>query len=191
VPALKFENEFEVPLPPESAWAVLLDVERIAPCLPGATLTEIVDERTFQGTVAVRLGPVALTFAGEASFETIDHETRTARVRARGNDPKGRGGADATVDFRLEPSEAGSKVLIETDLTLSGSVAQYGRGVGMIRSLAAQLIDRFADALAQEIDRTGNADAAPGIADRAVSGLGLAWQAFLDWVKSLFGGKSA
>ena len=104
---MKFENTFEVPLPPEAAWDVLMDVERIAPCMPGATLTEIVDERTFKGTVAVRLGPVALTFAGDAAFETIDAEARTARVKATGRDPKGRGGASATVDFRLAPSDTG------------------------------------------------------------------------------------
>ena len=126
---MKFDNSFEVSLPPPEAWTVLMDVERIAPCMPGASLTEVVDDGSFKGTVSVRLGPVALTFEGEARFNHIDEAAQTASVKAQGKDPKGRGGADATVTFRLEPSEIGSKVLIETDLTLSGSVAQYGRGV--------------------------------------------------------------
>ena len=123
---MKFDNSFEVSLPPDQAWPVLMDVERIAPCMPGAALTEIVDDKTFKGTVSVRLGPVALTFEGEAQFEEMDEAAHTATVKAQGRDPKGRGGAYAIVTFRLEPSEAGSTVLIETDLTLSGSVAQYG-----------------------------------------------------------------
>ena len=88
---MKFENSFDVSLPPAEAWPVLMDVERIAPCMPGATLTELVDDKTFKGTVSVRLGPVALTFAGEASFEDVDDTAHTANVKAQGRDPKGRG----------------------------------------------------------------------------------------------------
>ena len=160
---MKFDNSFDVSLPPAEAWTVLMDVERIAPCMPGATLTEVVDDKNFKGTVSVRLGPVALTFEGEAGFEDIDAAAHTAVVKAQGRDPKGRGGANANVTFRLEPSEAGSKVLIETDLTLSGSVAQYGRGVGMIQSVASQLIGQFAKALEAEIaqDKADTPAAAP------------------------------
>ena len=159
---MEFDNSFEVPLPPAEAWKVLLDIARIAPCMPGAELTQIVDDTTFKGKVSVRLGPVALTFAGQAKFEEIDAAGRTAKVRARGNDAKGRGGANALVAFRLEPVAAGSKVIVHTDLTLSGAVAQYGRGVGMIRDLAAQLINQFAAQLkAQLAAEAAPADAAP------------------------------
>jgi carbon monoxide dehydrogenase subunit G len=213
---VKFDNSFDVSLPPAEAWAVLMDVERIAPCMPGATLTEVTDGRHFKGTVSVRLGPVALTFEGDASFENIDDSAHTAQVKAQGRDPKGRGGANAVVGFRLEPNDSGSRVLIETDLTLSGSVAQYGRGVGMIQSVAAQLIGQFATALEDEIakDKTasGTAPAAapaespdPAITDpanaarenpapsaaapQAISGFSLFFAALGGWLKGLFGKK--
>ena len=148
---MEFDNAFEVPLPPERAWPVLMDIQRIAPCMPGAQLTEVVDKSTYKGNIAVRLGPVALTFAGLVKFEEIDNVNHTARVKAQGNDAKGRGGANAAASFRLEPTANGSKVLVHTDLTLSGSVAQYGRGVGMIQATASQLMKQFADNLKTQI----------------------------------------
>src|SRR5262249_15235244 len=147
----EFDNTFEVPLPPAEAWPVLMDIRRIAPCMPGAQLTEVVDDRTYKGNIAVRLGPVALTFAGLVQFEDIDDANRTARVKAQGTDAKGRGGANAAASFRLEPAGAGSKVLVHTDLTLSGAVAQYGRGVGMIQATAAALMKQFADNLKKQL----------------------------------------
>jgi carbon monoxide dehydrogenase subunit G len=141
---VEFDNSFEVPLPPAQAWPVLIDVRRIAPCMPGAELTEIVDHRTYKGKIAVRLGPVSLAFAGLITFEELDNATYRARVKAQGTDAKGRGGANATSSFRLEPVGAGSKVLVHTDLLLSGAVAQYGRGVGMIQATAAQIMNQFA-----------------------------------------------
>jgi hypothetical protein len=141
---VEFDNSFEVPLPPAQAWPVLIDVRCIAPCMPGAELTEVVDERTYKGKIAVRLGPVALAFAGVVTFEELDNAAYRARIKAQGTDSKGRGGANATSSFRLEPAGAGSKVLVHTDLSLSGAVAQYGRGVGMIQTTAAQIMNQFA-----------------------------------------------
>ena len=148
---MQFTNSFEVSLPPVEAWRTLMDIPRIAPCMPGAELTEIVDAETYKGKVAVRMGPVVLAFAGTAKFEERDDAAHTARVKAQGTDAKGRGGANATANFRLEPSAAGSIVLIDTDLNLSGSVAQYGRGVGMIQTIAAQLVNQFAKNLEKQI----------------------------------------
>ncbi len=148
---MEFDNAFEVSLPPPQAWAILMDIERIAPCLPGATLTEKIDDRTYKGKVGVKIGPIALTFGGTAKFEEIDEANRMARVKAAGTDAKGRGGANSTVTFRIEPSGTGSKVLVHTDLALSGSVAQYGRGTGMIQEVAAQLIKQFSGALRGQI----------------------------------------
>eukprot|EP01037_Dinobryon_pediforme_P002167 gene2167-2204_t len=149
---MEFDNAFDVPLPPKQAWRVLMDIERIAPCMPGAELTARVDDRSYKGKVGVRLGPVALSFAGTATFEDIDDLAHTARVKAAGTDAKGRGGANAIVTFGLEPAGQGSRVLIHTNLTLSGSVAQYGRGAGMIQEVAAQLIRQFATNLHAMID---------------------------------------
>jgi uncharacterized protein len=148
---MQFSNSFEVSLPPERAWKTLMDIPGIAPCMPGAELTEVVDADTYKGNVAVRMGPVVLAFAGTAKFEERDDEAHTARVKAQGSDSKGRGGANAVVKFHLEPSGSGSKVLIDTDLNLSGSVAQYGRGVGIIQTIAAQLINQFAKSLEKQI----------------------------------------
>ena len=201
---MKFDNSFEVSLPPDQAWHVLMDVERIAPCMPGAALTEVVNDKAFKGTVSVRLGPVALTFEGEAQFEEMDETAHTASVTAQGRDPKGRGGANATVTFHLEPSDTGSTVLIETDLTLSGSVAQYGRGVGMIQSVASQLIGQFAKALEDEIASDTHADAPlenavtspelkpvaedkPPTEPQAISGFSLFFAALGNWFRGLFG----
>ena len=153
---MEFDNSFEVPLKPAEAWTVLMDIRRIAPCMPGAELTEVVDDRNYKGKVAVRLGPVALAFAGLVTFEEIDNANRTARVKAQGTDTKGRGGANATASFRIEDApNGGSKVLVHTDLNLSGSVAQYGRGVGMIQTTAAQIMNQFANNLKAQIAREG------------------------------------
>ena len=148
---MEIDNAFEVPLPPAEAWPVLMDIRRIAPCMPGAELTEVVDDKTYKGKIAVRLGPVALAFAGVVRFEEIDSANHCARVKAQGTDAKGRGGANATATFRLEPTAGGSKVLVHTDLALSGAVAQYGRGVGIVQATAAQIMREFANNLKTQL----------------------------------------
>jgi carbon monoxide dehydrogenase subunit G len=212
---MEFDNAFEVPLPPDQAWPVLMDIQRIAPCMPGAQLTEVVDKSTYKGNISVRLGPVALTFAGIVKFEEIDDAKHTARVKAQGNDAKGRGGANAAASFRLEPTATGSKVLVHTDLTLSGSVAQYGRGVGMIQATAAQLMKQFADNLKTQIAAQPAAAAAPGVAPapgapaapapatsapaaappppaaKPISGFSLMASVIWDAIKRLFGSRPA
>jgi uncharacterized protein len=148
---MEFDNSFDVPLTPAQAWGLLMDVPRIAPCMPGAELTEVVDPQRYKGKISVRLGPVALTFAGRVEFENIDEAGHSARLKAQGSDAKGRGAANATATFRIEPASGGSKVLIHTDLMLSGAVAQYGRGVGMIQATAAQIISQFAGNLRAQL----------------------------------------
>jgi uncharacterized protein len=152
---VEFDNSFEVPLPPAEAWAVLTDIRRIAPCMPGAELTDVIDERTYKGKIAVRLGPVALSFAGTVMFEEMDCVNHSARVKAQGSDAKGRGGANASSSFRLEPAGSGTKVLVHTDLALSGSVAQYGRGAGMIQATAAAIMGQFANNLKAQLAASG------------------------------------
>jgi|SRR5215472_1534866 len=158
---MEFDNAFDVPLPPEKAWAVLMDIPRIAPCMPGAELTEVVDARNYKGKISVRLGPVALAFAGRVEIDAIDDVNHSAKVKAQGSDAKGRGAANATASFRIEPAGGGSKVLIHTDLMLSGAVAQYGRGVGMIQATAAQIIGQFAGNLRAQLAREIAPAAAP------------------------------
>jgi uncharacterized protein len=150
---MEFDNSFDVPLSPDRAWAVLMDIPRIAPCMPGAELSEVVDAQNYKGKIAVRLGPVALAFAGRVQIDAIDDANRSARVQAQGSDAKGRGAANATATFHIEPAGGGSRVLIHTDLMLSGAVAQYGRGVGMIQATAAQIIGQFAGNLRAQLAR--------------------------------------
>ncbi|HMA71246.1 MAG TPA: SRPBCC family protein [Xanthobacteraceae bacterium] len=163
---MEFDNAFEVPLPIGDAWKVLMDIRRIAPCMPGAELTDVIDERTYKGRIGVRLGPVALTFAGTVKFDEIDESNHTARVAAQGNDAKGRGAANAIASFRLEPASGGTRVLVHTNLTLSGAVAQYGRGVGIIQMTAAQIITQFANNLKGQLVQDGATEvtAAPPVA---------------------------
>jgi hypothetical protein len=150
---MEFDNAFDVPLPPAEAWTWLLDIERIATCLPGAELTEVVDAQTYKGKVGVRLGPVALSFVGQAKLEETDAAAHRARMRATGADSKGRGSTSALIDFSLQPIGDGSstRVDIHSNVTLTGSVAQYGRGSGMIQSVAAQLIGQFGECLRARI----------------------------------------
>ena len=185
---MEFDNSFEVPLPPAQAWPVLMDIRRIAPCMPGAELTEVVDDKAYKGKIGVRLGPVALTFAGTVTFEEIDNVNHRARVKAQGTDAKGRGGANATASFRLEPSGGGSKVLVHTDLSLSGSVAQYGRGVGMIQATAAQIINQFAGNLKAQLAAMPASPAAapPPPAARPISGFALMAKVLWDAIVRLF-----
>ncbi len=194
--SLEFDNSFTVPLAPDETWVLLRDIERIAPCMPGATLTETVDADTYKGEVSVRLGPVSLTFKGQAHFEAIDDAARTARVKADGRDAKGRGGANATVDFSVEPGEEGSTVQIHTNLKLSGPVAQYGRGVGMVQDLASQLIGQFAESLKAELAlNPADADADPASVEtpaaKPISGFSLMFKVLWNAVLRLFGKRAA
>jgi hypothetical protein len=158
---MEFDNSFEVPLAPAQTWRVLMDIGRIAPCMPGAELTEIIDALNYKGKISVRLGPVALAFAGNVQLADVDEANRAARVIAQGNDAKGRGSANAAATFRIEPSGDGSRVLIHTDLVLAGAVAQYGRGVGMIQATAAQIIGQFAANLRAQLAQQPAVSAAP------------------------------
>jgi carbon monoxide dehydrogenase subunit G len=193
---MEFDNAFDVPLPPDQAWAMLMDIPRIAPCMPGAELTEIIDPQTFSGKISVRLGPVALAFAGRVAFSSIDAIRHTARVTAAGSDAKGRGGANATATFRIEPDALGSKVLIHTDLMLSGAVAQYGRGAGMIQATAAQIIGQFAGNLRAQLTRqqaTATASmpaASTPPAAKPISGLSLLARVIWQRIVALFSSRA-
>ena len=188
---MEFDNSFDVPLRPAEAWPLLMDIRRIAPCMPGAEVTEVVDDTTYKGRIAVRLGPVALAFAGVVKLEELDGVNYKARVKAQGSDAKGRGAANATASFRLEPAGSGSKVLVHTDLALSGAVAQYGRGVGIIQATAASIMTQFAANLKSQIaDQGPTAPSAtlsePPPAARPISGISLMVRVIWNAVVSLF-----
>jgi uncharacterized protein len=155
--AMELDNSFTVPVPPDQAWDVLLDVQRIAPCMPGATCDET-DGDVVTGRVKVKVGPVSLTYRGTAKFTERDPDAHTVVVEASGKETRGSGTASATVRASLapEPSGDGTQVTMHTTMNVTGRPAQFGRGV--IVEIAGKLVDQFAENLAQMIA----GDTAPG-----------------------------
>jgi len=146
---MNLENEFTVPVPVDEAWQVLLDVQRVAPCMPGATLTSV-DGDDFTGTVKVKVGPITVTYNGQAKFLSKDDATHRAVIEAKGKESRGSGTAGATVTAQLVGEGSTTKVRVETDLNVTGRPAQFGRGV--MAEVAAKLIDQFAKCLEDEIN---------------------------------------
>jgi carbon monoxide dehydrogenase subunit G len=147
---VKIESSFQVGVPPDHAWAVLMDVPRVIPCMPGTELTEVVDENTWKAKMAVKLGPVGLEFATDVTREHADEAARSARLAARARETKGRGAGQATIDTSLAAVDGGTRVDVVTDLRLSGKVAQYGRG--MIEDVSSRLVDEFAQCLRRQLE---------------------------------------
>src|SRR4051812_28154389 len=146
---MNLENEFTVPVPVDEAWQVLLDVERMAPCMPGAALTSVNGDE-FTGTVKVKVGPITVTYNGQAKFLSKDDATHRAVIEAKGKESRGSGTAGATVTTQLVGEGSTTKVRVETDLNVTGRPAQFGRGV--MAEVAAKLIDQFAKCLEDEIN---------------------------------------
>lgn len=147
---MELNNTFEVPVGPEQVWELLLDVERVAPCLPGAELTDVVDESTWKGKVTVKLGAVSLAYKGEVSMTDRDDDAYRAVMDARGTETRGKGTASATVTSSLEAlDDGGTRVVIDTDLKMSGQAAQMGRG--MIGDVSQRMTDQFAECLRQQL----------------------------------------
>ena len=171
---MRLDHEFTVPVPAGQAWPVLLDIDRIAPCMPGATVTKI-DGDDFEGTVKVKVGPITVTYGGTASFLEKDETQRIAVIEARGKETRGSGTATARVTAQLFDNGADStRVAVTTDLSITGKPAQFGRGV--MSDVGNKLLGRFADCLAGEL--AGNsmakpaaapADAVPASAESGVS----------------------
>jgi uncharacterized protein len=147
---MKLENSFTVPVPRADAWKVLMDVERIAPCMPGATLTSR-DGDEFTGTVKVKVGPINLTYGGQARFVSLDEAGGVAVIEGSGKETRGTGTAKALITCRLVETSGSTKVDVETDLAVTGKPAQFGRGV--LADVSAKLVDRFAACLSEEIEQ--------------------------------------
>lgn len=151
-------NEFTVHKPIAQTWAALLDVERIAPCMPGAELHEIEGD-IFRGVVKVKLGPISTAFKGQASFVERDDENHRAVLKGEGRDTGGKGNADALITAQLESVSADvTKCVVSTELRISGKVAQFGRGI--MGDVSAKLMDQFAHNLNTMLDADGDAPAA-------------------------------
>ncbi|NGY59370.1 SRPBCC family protein [Lentzea sp. NEAU-D13] len=140
---MKLTHSFVAPAPAEEVWEALIDPERVAPCLPGATLTSV-DGKTFSGEVKVKLGPVQLLYRGSGEFVEIDPVLRRAVMKAAGKDTRGNGTASAVVTFQV-----GDSVEVETELSVTGRPAQLGRG--LISEVSGKLVDQFAECLASTL----------------------------------------
>ncbi|HZP90523.1 MAG TPA: SRPBCC family protein [Actinomycetota bacterium] len=161
------ENQFEVPESIERAWAYLLDVEKVAPCAPGAELTEVVDDHTWKGRIVMKLGPVGLSFAGTVSMEERDDANHRVVLKAQGMEQKGKGAASATVTSWLEEQGPATLVKMQADITLTGTVAQLSRG--LLPDVSAKLTQQFAECLRASMIAEGQeagaaTAAAPGAA---------------------------
>jgi uncharacterized protein len=149
---MELEHSFVVPVAPEDAWPVLLDVERVAPCMPGARL-ESVDGEEFRGSVTVKVGPIQVTYGGTARFVERDDDARRVVIDARGKEKRGAGTATMTVRAHLEPAEGGTRVTALTDLAVTGRPAQFGRSV--MADVGSRIIDRFSACLAEQLSEAG------------------------------------
>lgn len=147
---MKLENEFTVDVPVEEVWNVLLDLERVTPCLPGAALTEESGDSEYKGEMKIRLGPVTQEYNGTVKIEEADEESHRAVLKANGKDARGQGTASATITSTLHDEGNGStRVHVETDMQITGRAAQFGRGVQ--QDVSEKLLNKFAECLENEI----------------------------------------
>ncbi|MBW0092018.1 SRPBCC family protein [Pseudonocardia sp. KRD-184] len=158
---MELSSTFTVSQPVDRAWQVITDLERVAPCLPGAALLGI-DGDDYRGAVKIKVGPVTAQYEGIARFAERDDAAHHAVLRAEGRDVRGQGNAAATIDLKLTEQGSGTQVTIDTDLELAGRVAQFGRGV--IADVSGKLIGQFATRLEEEMAASGAPAAAPSAA---------------------------
>src|SRR5919107_960167 len=169
---MKLEQSFEVDAPVEQVWTALIDLEKVAPCLPGAAITGHDDDGTYHGTFQVKLGPTTASYRGTIRIESADADAHTATLAARGSDKRGQGGASATIVNTLHATESGgTRVDAVTDFTITGRLASFGRG-GMIKDISNRLLRDFASCLQSRLA------AAPAsmTADEAAASAGAAEQ---------------
>jgi len=206
---MQIENEFTVAAPADALWAYLLDVEKIAPCMPGAELTETIDDRTWKGTVHAKFGPVSMSFAGTVLMEERDDAAHRVVLKAKGMEQKGKGAANASVMSWLEPAADPGRttVKMQADITLTGAAAQMSRG--LLPEISKKLTQQFADCLqagmaaeATSASAAATTDAAPAavptptvVAAKPVGGIGLGlsalWATIVGFFRRLFGGGTA
>jgi uncharacterized protein len=205
---MKLEQSFGVRAPLERVWETLIDIERVAPCLPGAEITEAGEDGTYRGTFSVRLGPTTAAYRGELELEEIDEATRRVVMRASGQDKRGQGSAKATIVSTMSEDGGVTTVNVETDFTITGRLARFGRG-GMIQDISNRLLREFSECLQARIEAPpaaeptlldtivaatpeGAATMPPAGADtttrsKPIGGISLFFRALLDRLRRLFG----
>jgi carbon monoxide dehydrogenase subunit G len=158
---MQLENHFEIPLPPEEAWTILMNVPETAACFPGVSSIEQISDDQYQGRVTVKLGPMTMVFLGRLRIEDRDDAAHSAAVKASWTESKGRGNANTVTRFALQQQDGGARVSLNSDLQLAGQVAQYGRGAGMIAGISKQLVSSFAENLRARIQAAQAGETAP------------------------------
>jgi carbon monoxide dehydrogenase subunit G len=166
--AVKLEQSFDVPAPVDRVWQALIDVEQVAPCLPGAAVTGRNDDGTYNGTFTVKIGPTTASYSGKLEMRDVDDSSHTATLHAQGTDKRGQGGANATIVSSVtEAGDGESRVTVETDYHITGRLARFGRG-GMIEDISERLLKEFAARLQSSLAGPGAGDGDGG-ADAAVA----------------------
>jgi carbon monoxide dehydrogenase subunit G len=185
---LQLEHEFEVPATPDQTLELLLDAERVVPCMPGAKLLEVVDDTTWKSELGIKLGPVGMQFLADVNLLERDDANRAVRLGVSARDTRGKGGAEATVDSALHPTDSGgTRVTMTTDLRFSGQAAQLGRP-GVVKDVSNKMVGQFAECIKGQLSAVPEERAAAvEDAHKPVSGLSLAVAAFVGAVKRLFG----
>ena len=200
---MKLDQSFEVEAP-DDVWKTLIDVERVAPCLPGAEVTERGSDGEFKGAFQVKLGPTTAAYTGTLKMVDLDEATHTVTMRANGADKRGQGGAKAAITSTLTEVEGATRVDVSTDFSITGRLARFGRG-GMIQDVSNRLLREFAACLQENLAKTPELEDGPPVTAQAapgepapfapaqgakpVSGFRLFFGALLDRVRRLFGAK--
>jgi uncharacterized protein len=192
---MKLEHSFQVAAPLGRVWDALVDVEHVAPCLPGAEITEVGEDGVYRGMFSVRLGPTTAAYRGELAMEEVDADAHRAVMRASGQDKRGQGSAKATIVSRLREEAGTTTVDVETDFTITGRLARFGRG-GMIEDVSHRLLRDFSECLQKKIEGPGAAAPEPGGGEgppahavqatpraKPVGGLSLVFGALVDRIK--------
>jgi uncharacterized protein len=157
---MRLEQTFEVEAPLAQVWEALNDLERVAPCLPGAAITGHDEDGTYHGTFTVKLGPMTASYNGTIEIEDVDEAAHRATLKAKGTDKRGQGGANATIVNTLSEHEGGTRVEAVTDFHITGRLAQFGRG-GMMQDVSNRLLRDFASCLSTRLGEPAAAEPAP------------------------------
>jgi carbon monoxide dehydrogenase subunit G len=166
---MKLEQSFTVAAPVEQVWDMLVDVERVAPCLPGAEITGQTPEGAYQGTFTVKLGPATASYRGSLSMQSLDEASRTATMSAKGTDKRGQGGANATIVSTMRQEGEETVVDVVTDFTITGRLARFGRG-GMIEDISKRMMRDFSQCLQSTLSAEQAAPAGAEAAPAAAAG---------------------
>ena len=161
---MQLEQSFDVQAPIDLVWRALIDVEQVAPCMPGASITGRAPDGTYTGAFSVKIGPAVAAYSGKLEMTDVDEAAHSATMRAHGADKRGQGGVDATIKSKLTEASPGSThVVVNTDYRLTGRLARFGRG-GMIEDASGRLLAQFAACLQESLAARGRGTAGAGIA---------------------------